>query len=290
MPGGCNLQYRGYPEQTPFQEHHGGARKPFSGGAAPSEEVPAFAQSGGRCLVHGKNGSDLCLLLCCTINCGVWKRTRCTRQLLSAELAVWWLLLLGSMTVCRGSFQLCPDTQLLGSPEKSSSVCGLSRWFAAEPLFANCGERHCTTFCVLCLAEGPDRQVVGVYWESCSAQLYWRTSMSVGVPFFFILLLVWRGYAAFQGGKSKTRFLQETWEFKIAKSSWFWSYQALITVWYQMGDMALPQHFPKHFSQITPQQARINRYTAANPCYSSAVCYAEGLPSAVENFKMNKLV
>lgn len=38
--------------------------------------------------------------------------------LLAAELPVWWLLLLGNTAGSGGSFQLCPDTQLLGSPEK----------------------------------------------------------------------------------------------------------------------------------------------------------------------------
>lgn len=93
----------------------------------------------------GKMGQIPCLLLRRTMDCGVWKRTRCTRQLLSAELAVWWLLLLGSMAVRRGPFQLCPDTQLLGGPEKSFFVCGLPRRFPAERLFGNGSERHCTT-------------------------------------------------------------------------------------------------------------------------------------------------
>lgn len=43
-------------------------------------------------------------------------------------------------------------------------------------------------------------------------------------PFPSIFLIVWRGHAAFQGGKSKMRFLQETWEIKMAMSSWFWAY------------------------------------------------------------------
>ena len=113
-PGGCNLWYGRYPEQTLFQEHREGTRK--------QGEVLASAQSGGRCLVRGKNGSDLCLLLRCTFTCGVWKRTRCARLLLSAELPVWWLLLLGNTAGSRGSFQLCPDTQLLGSPKKQKSL------------------------------------------------------------------------------------------------------------------------------------------------------------------------
>lgn len=51
------------------------------------------------------------------------------RQLLPAGMAVWWLLLLGSTAVHRGSFQLCPDTQgLLGSPENLLYVACLGDW------------------------------------------------------------------------------------------------------------------------------------------------------------------
>lgn len=78
--------------------------------------------------------------------------------------------------------------------EKSSFACGLPRWFAAEPPFGNCSEKHCTTFHVLCLAEGPDRQVA----LFCPAPL--KDFHVCRSPFSFILLLAWRGYVASQGG------------------------------------------------------------------------------------------
>lgn len=92
-------------------------------------------------------------------------------QLISAELTVWWLLLLSTMAVHIDSFKLCPGTQLPDSPEELIFACGLPRGFAAEP-FLGTAARGSAPPSTFCLAERPDRQVAQDYWEFYSAQLH----------------------------------------------------------------------------------------------------------------------
>lgn len=94
---------------------------------------------------------------------------------------------------------------------RKPSLCSLPRWLGPEFVFGNCSERHCT-FHVLCPAERLGSQMMEDYGKVYPAQLHWRTSPC------FILMLVWRGCADFQEGKSNMRFLQEVWELKIAMS------------------------------------------------------------------------
>lgn len=175
---GCNLWYGRCPEQTPFQESCRGARKQFQ------KKVPSSPQNSGRYLVHGINGSEMFLLLGHINNCGWKKGTHWTGQLHIAEVVVRQLLLLGSTALHRHSSQIYPDTQCLGSPEKSSVACGLPRWFATKTFFqkAQWEALHHLAHSLPGSRTG-QAGVGGGHWESYSTQLHWRTSLSAGTPF-----------------------------------------------------------------------------------------------------------
>lgn len=117
--------------------------------------VFASVQSGGRCLVHGKIGSDLCLLLPLTV---VHRRGHTAQG--NSSLQRWWLLLFGSIAVGRDSFQLFPDTQLF-AVQKSVLLSAACLGDLQLNLSLETVVRCCTIFHVLCLAEGPNRQVMG---------------------------------------------------------------------------------------------------------------------------------
>ena len=198
----CNPRCGRYPEQ----ERRSGARK--------QREVPASAQSGGRWLVPGKNGSDLCMLLHHTINCGVWKRTCCTRQLLCC-----W------RSGARCMQELFPNLTwdfLAVQESLHLSMACLGDLLLILSL-ENCSDRHCTIFRVL-----PARRT----WQAGSGGLLrvlfcpdpLKDFHVCRSPFFLHFATCLKSVCSFPSKKQKMRFLQETWEHQIAKSSWFWAY------------------------------------------------------------------
>lgn len=193
-PGGCSLPFGRYPEQPMFWEHRAGDRK--------QGQVTISAQSGGWCLAHGRRGQTcVCTkTVTLTLVCGS-AAAPCQDGCLVAAAAQ-------EQGCAQGPFPALSWHSGTSWQYRKSSSCSLLGWLDAQSVFGN-NERHCTTF------QQKD-------WED----RWWRVSSAPLKDFciYFILIFVWRGYAAFQEGKPEIRFPQEAWELKIAMSSWLGAY------------------------------------------------------------------